>query len=331
MTPSAQWSADPTKRNVGTITLVSPTGGSMDLIANKSIRSGQIAAYLEMRDQTLVQAQSQLDQIAASLSSALSDQTVDGTTATSGARSGFDVDVGNLSNGNSVNITYTDTATGTQHQIQVVRVDDPSALPLPASGNPNVQVIGVDFSVGMSSIVDQLNTKFKGKPLFANPSGTKLEVLDDGAANKIDINSVSATSTVTSLTGGTAQMPFFLDGSTALYRSHFRQRIAVHRSRRTHHGQRSARRRSLETRLLSGGHRRGRRDAAEFPLQPAHQRLADLFAGGRHRHGARALQRIAAILRATGAEPAGRCGRRREPIERGPGHGGQFAAAAIQR
>jgi flagellar hook-associated protein 1 FlgK len=215
MTPSAQWSADPTKRNVGTITLVSPTGGSMDLIANKSIRSGQIAAYIEMRDQTLVQAQSQLDQIAASLSSALSDQTVGGTAASSGTRSGFDVDVGNLSNGNSVNITYTDTATGTKHQIQVVRVDDPSALPLPASGNPNVQVIGVDFSKGMSSVVDQLNTRFKGKPLFANPSGTKLDVLNDGAANTISINSVSATSTVTSLTGGTAQMPFFLDGSTA--------------------------------------------------------------------------------------------------------------------
>jgi flagellar hook-associated protein 1 FlgK len=215
MTPSAQWSADPTKRNVGTITLVSPTGGSMDLIANKSIRSGQIAAYLEMRDQTLVQAQSQLDQIAASLSSALSDQTVGGTAASSGTRSGLEVDVGNLSNGNSVNITYTDTATGTQHQIQVVRVDDPSALPLPASGNPNVQVVGVDFSKGMSSVVDQLNTQFKGKPLFANPSGTKLDVLDDGAANNIDINSVSTTSTVTSLAGGTAQMPFFLDGSTA--------------------------------------------------------------------------------------------------------------------
>jgi flagellar hook-associated protein 1 FlgK len=213
MTPSAQWSADPTQRNVGTISLVSPTGGSMDLIANKSIRSGQIAAYVEMRDQTLVQAQSQLDQMAASLSSALSDQTVNGSTATAGARSGFDVDIGNMSNGNTINIAYTDTATGAQHQIQVVRVDDPSALPLPPSGNPNVQVIGVNFSLGMSSIVDQLNTKFNGKPLFSNPTGTTLEVMDDGAANKIDINSVAATSTVTSLSGGTSQMPFFLDGS----------------------------------------------------------------------------------------------------------------------
>ena len=40
------------------IVLKGPNGGDVDLIANKSIRSGQIAAYLEMRDQVLVQAQS---------------------------------------------------------------------------------------------------------------------------------------------------------------------------------------------------------------------------------------------------------------------------------
>jgi flagellar hook-associated protein 1 FlgK len=213
MTPNAQWSADPTERNVGTITLVSPTGASMDLIANKSIRSGQIAAYLEMRDQVLVQAQSQLDQIAASLAGALSDQTKTGTPVTVVARAGFDVDIGNMQNGNAIDVTYTDTATGTQHQIKVVRVDDPSALPLPDSRNPNVQVVGVDFSGGMASIVNQLNTKFNGRPQFSNPTGTTLEVLDDGAANAIDINAVSATSTATSLAGGTSPMPFFLDGN----------------------------------------------------------------------------------------------------------------------
>ena len=75
MTPTAQWSADPQKRTVGTITCVGPNGGNVDLIANKSIRSGKIAAYLDMRDNVLVQAQAQLDQIAAGLASALSDHT----------------------------------------------------------------------------------------------------------------------------------------------------------------------------------------------------------------------------------------------------------------
>ena len=51
----------------------------VDLIANKSIRSGQIAAYLEMRDQILLQAQRQLDQLAAGMARALSDQTINGS------------------------------------------------------------------------------------------------------------------------------------------------------------------------------------------------------------------------------------------------------------
>ena len=45
------------------------------MVANKVISSGQIAADLQLRDQTLVQAQTQVDQLAATLSSSLSDQT----------------------------------------------------------------------------------------------------------------------------------------------------------------------------------------------------------------------------------------------------------------
>ena len=55
------WDADPAKSNLGTLSLVSPGGMSIDLIANNSIRSGRIAALLDMRDNVLVQAQNQLD------------------------------------------------------------------------------------------------------------------------------------------------------------------------------------------------------------------------------------------------------------------------------
>ena len=136
MTATAQWSADPTKRTVGTIVLKGPNGGDVDLIANKSIRSGKIAAYLEMRDQVLVQAQAQLDQIAAGMARALSDQTTDGTAITSGAQSGFDIDLNGLLAGNSVRLTYTDNTSGAQHTVTLVRVDDPAALPLPNSATP---------------------------------------------------------------------------------------------------------------------------------------------------------------------------------------------------
>src|SRR5205085_2218388 len=61
LSAGSEWNADPAKRSVGTVSLVSLTGSDIDLVAANSIRSGKIAAYLEMRDQVLPQAQAQLD------------------------------------------------------------------------------------------------------------------------------------------------------------------------------------------------------------------------------------------------------------------------------
>jgi flagellar hook-associated protein 1 FlgK len=239
MTPGAMWSADPAERNVGTIKLISPTGGDLDLIANKAIRSGQIAAFLEMRDQVLVEAQAQLDEVAAAIARALSDRTTGGTAATSGAQSGFDVDIGNLIAGNSIEIVYTDNLSNTQRTITLLRVDDPDALPLSntASVNPNDKVIGIDFSGGIGSIVAQLNAALGATGLqFASPAGMTLRVLDDGAGGKVDVDALAATATMTSLTGGSAELPLFLDAhnpytgainSVGSQRVGFAQRITV--------------------------------------------------------------------------------------------------------
>jgi flagellar hook-associated protein 1 FlgK len=214
MSAQSTWSADPAKSTVGTITLTSPNGTQTDLVANGAIRSGEIAGYLQMRDTTLVQAQAQLDQFAGAMASALSGTTTQGTAATSGAQNGFDVDVGSLSAGNTVSITYTDTATNTQRQLTLMRVDDPSALPLSnsATSNPNDKVVGIDFSGGMASVVSQINAALSSTGMTAsNPSGTTLRVLDDGAANTVKVNAMSATATATSLTGS-VQLPMFTDG-----------------------------------------------------------------------------------------------------------------------
>ena len=218
MTATAQWSADPSQRTVGTILLKGPNGGDVDLIASKSIRSGQIAGFLEMRDQVLVEAQNQLDEIAGALARALSDRTVAGTAATSGAQSGFDIDLGQLLAGNSVRLTYTDNTSGTQRTVTLMRVDDPTAPPLAdtATADPTDKVIGLNFSGGMSSVLSQIATAFGATNLqFSYPSGTTLRILDDGAMNKVDVNSVAATVTTTSLTAGTAELPFFLDASAS--------------------------------------------------------------------------------------------------------------------
>ena len=213
VTPNTQWDADPTKSNLGTLTLHFPNGGSLNLIQTNSIRSGTIAGYLELRDKTLVQAQTQLDQFAANMSSLLSDKTTAGTAVSSGASNGFDLDLSGLQTGNVIHLTYTDVG-NVQHQLSLVRVDDPSVLPLSnnATTDPNDQVIGIDFSAGMASVTSQLNAVLGSAGLQFSNTGSTLRVLDDGVGTAT-VNAASVTSTTSSLLGGSGEVPLFTDGN----------------------------------------------------------------------------------------------------------------------
>jgi flagellar hook-associated protein 1 len=216
LSASNLYSTNPTQNGVGTITLTSPGGATVDMDATNAFSSGQIAADLQLRDTTLVQAQTQVDQLAASMSSALSDTTTAGTAVTSGAQAGFTLDLSNMQPGNTINLTYTNTATNTQQQLQIVAVGSSSVLPLPntSSSSPNTTVIGVDVSGGMASIVSQLNAALGGANLqFSNPSGATLQVLDNGTSSAV-VNSASATTTTSSLTSGSAALPLFTDGNS---------------------------------------------------------------------------------------------------------------------
>jgi flagellar hook-associated protein 1 len=214
VTPNTQWDADPTKSNLGTLTLHFPNGGSLNLIQTNSIRSGTIAGYLELRDKTLVQAQTQLDQFAANMSSLLSNKTTAGTAVSSGPSNGFDLDLSGLQNGNVIHLTYTDVG-NVQHQLSLVRVDDPSVLPLSnyATTDPNDQVIGIDFSAGMASVTSQLNAALGSAGLQFSNTGSTLRVLDDGVGTAT-VNAASVTSTTSSLLGGSGEVPLFTDGNS---------------------------------------------------------------------------------------------------------------------
>jgi flagellar hook-associated protein 1 len=205
------YNADPAKSGVGSLNIKLPNGASIDVVANKVISSGQIAADLKLRDQTLVQAQTQVDQMAATLASSASDQTTAGTAVT-GPPSGFSVNTSNLLAGNTINLTYTNTATNTQQKVSIVNVTDPTALPLQNGANANPLLVGINFSLGMASAVSQLNTALGGSGLqFTNPSGTTLNVLGSVAAT---VNAASTTTTTTSLTSGSPQLPLFTDGNS---------------------------------------------------------------------------------------------------------------------
>ena len=220
VTPNTTYNSNTAVSALGSIRVTYSNGGSIDLTG--SIKSGQIAAYVELRDKTLVQAQSQLDQFAASLSSALSDTTTAGTAvppATTGAPSGFSLDVSSMQAGNTINLTYTDTTTNTKRNITIVRVDDPSVLPLSNSttADPNDTVVGIDFSGASGSIVSQLNAalngsnlQFSGTPPFT--ASNPLTVLN--SPNFSTINSASVTTTQTSLTSGQPQLALFTDNGS---------------------------------------------------------------------------------------------------------------------
>ena len=220
MTPNTLYDPNPLKNNVGTITIDFPHGGSYDMVATSAIRSGKLAAYLELRDNSLVKAQAQIDQFSASMSSALSDKTTAAVAAPASAlpQTGFDLDLAGLQAGNVAHVTYKDNITGITHNLSILRVDDPSILPLSnnVTLDPNDEVLGIDFSGGMASVVTQLNGALGASASlqFSNPSGSTLRVLDDGATNRSDVTAASVTKTVSSLTSGSAQLALFTDGGS---------------------------------------------------------------------------------------------------------------------
>ncbi|PZA09294.1 flagellar hook-associated protein FlgK [Rhodopseudomonas palustris] len=212
--PSTTWSANSVTSKLGSISVSYDSGASIDITS--SLKSGQMAAYIELRDNTLVTAQAQLDQFAATLSSSLSDKTTAGTPVTSGTSSGFALDLSGMSNGNTINIAYTDTATGQQHTVTVVRVDDPNLLPLPqnATNDPKDYVVGIDFSGTSGSVISQLNSALYSRNLqFSGTYPGAVNVLDNAGFSTV--NSASVTSTVTALAGGSVEVPLFNDNGKA--------------------------------------------------------------------------------------------------------------------
>jgi len=218
VSPNTVWNPSTAISDLGSVRVGYANGSSIDLTG--ALKSGKMAAYIELRDKTLVQAQTQLDQFAASLSSALSDKTTPGTAVTSGAQAGFDLELAGMKTGNTINFTYTDTTSGQQRTVTVVRVDDPSVLPLPqnATLNPNDYAVGIDFSGLSGSVVSQLNAALNSRNLFFNSppapaTATTIQVLNNAGFSTV--NAASVTATVTSLAGGSAEVPLFNDNGSS--------------------------------------------------------------------------------------------------------------------
>lgn len=213
------YATDPAERGVGTILLQASGGHTIDLIHNGILSNGRLGAYIEMRDKTLVEAQAQLDELAHALASTFSSKQVGGTAVTSGAQSGFDLDISELLPGNTITLNYTETPAGVARTVTIVRVDDPSKLPLSdtVTPQPGDTVIGIDFSNGVAAAAAAIQAALGSGFTVANPSGSILRILDDGAAATTDIDGLSALVTATDPQDGGLQVPLFVDAGYVPY------------------------------------------------------------------------------------------------------------------
>jgi flagellar hook-associated protein 1 FlgK len=203
-----QFDPDPNKSTVGRLALVTPSGLSIDVAQQGVLQSGTLGALLKLRDDTLVKAQDQLDEIAAGLAQAFSTTNTGGTAATAGAKNGFSIDLSAIRDGNDLVVAF--TKGGVDKTVRVVRVDDTSKLPLDYVDANGARVIGVDFSGGAAAVAAKLSAAL-GNGFTVSGVGTSLTVLDDGALNNTDVGALTARSTSSGLQDGDPAFSLFVD------------------------------------------------------------------------------------------------------------------------
>jgi flagellar hook-associated protein 1 len=203
-----QFNVDPNQSQVGKLQLTTISGTTIDLVQQNVIQSGKLAALVDLRDNTLVTAQNQLDEIAASLAQALSTIHTPGTAASSGAQNGYSLDLSAIRDGNDFVLDYTQN--GVNKSIKVVNVSDASKLPLDYQDANGTRVIGMDLSAGATAVASALQTALGGS-FTVSGSGSTLTVLDDGAASTTDVRALTARTTSTALQNGTPALNLFVD------------------------------------------------------------------------------------------------------------------------
>ncbi len=224
LSANSQYNIDPLQRSVGTLTIVDSNGGTVDLFASGTVRSGAIAAYRDLRDNILSEVQNELDQLAQGIAQSLSNVPVAGTAVAPGPGAGFDLDVSGLQSGNPITVTLTDIGGGTTQTITLIRVDDASVLPLPnsASANPNDTVVGIDFSGGLAAAATAISAALGANVTATSPSANTIRIVDDGTS-AFSVDAVSSVVTATQTTGGGVVLPLFVDvnGAQTAYTGSF--------------------------------------------------------------------------------------------------------------
>jgi flagellar hook-associated protein 1 FlgK len=222
LSPDSEYTDNPATRGVGTITATTPGGSKIDLIATQAIRSGSLAAGIELRDSVLPQAQRQLDELAAGLSRSLSDRSAVGTPPTDGTTGTLDIDLAGLKAGNTITVSLKDASgasynrvlipysSATAPAIDLSDLADPTAKQItmiPLTGTTTDLRAALETALGSEfTVANQPSAGTGGLRISVKPAAGSPTLLGISA-------SVTQLKDPNDFQSGTAQIPLFVDGN----------------------------------------------------------------------------------------------------------------------
>ncbi|MCP8883530.1 flagellar hook-associated protein FlgK [Devosia sp. XJ19-1] len=210
LSPTAQASSDPEASKVGTLSLTTPSGLSIDLVQQGVLQGGELAGLVNLRDKILVEAQNQLDEIAAGVAAVFNTITTAGTAATGGGGAeGLSADISYLKPGNDVLLNYTQN--GAQQRVRIINSTNGEDF-IDASGQ---RVISVDLSDSTAAAAT-LQAKLPGLAI-TSPSAGVLQVLDDGTGGAMDVTGLTTRGSATGTQQGELAMALFVDQGNSAF------------------------------------------------------------------------------------------------------------------
>ncbi|MFM9974635.1 MAG: flagellar hook-associated protein FlgK [Beijerinckiaceae bacterium] len=217
------FTSNPVTRGVGSIRINGVGGAGIDVIDSNLFRSGEIAAQIDLRDRVLVEAQAQIDDLAAALASSLGDRNPT-TSVTTGANQGFDVALDDIlapgtlaiKAGNTLTVEV-NTPTGPR-RIQLIATDGAAPNPIPTElGEGGATIVRFDRAGGFAGLQGAIAGALGGGFNVTLQPGNVLRVLDAGGGNAV--TNVRASFSTSGLTGEGPELPLFVDAanSNSLY------------------------------------------------------------------------------------------------------------------